>query len=52
MAGYTNCPDCAGSIPSYSGVCEDCGFSLIEFLNEWAEWSENLPPVETYSEVA
>jgi hypothetical protein len=53
MAGYTKCPDCEGSIPSFTGICEDCGFDLAEFCNEYEDWLDHVDtpaPMEVYAE--
>lgn len=54
MAQYTKCPDCGGSIPSYTGLCVDCGFDLAEFCNEVEIFFDSIDaevPVEAYQEI-
>ena len=49
---YSKCPDCSGSVPNHTGVCEECGFNLMQYVHELEEWLDSLPPVEAYQEAA
>ena len=49
---YSRCPDCNGSIPDATGFCEDCGFDLVEYCNEYNAWLDSLPPTDVYEDQA
>lgn len=48
----SKCPECGGSILHSHGVCGDCGLDFVEYINEYEEWLDSLPPIEAYEEAA
>jgi hypothetical protein len=43
---YFECHQCSGSISTSTGICGDCGFNEMEYINEFEAWVDEVPQAE------